>query len=268
MGISRHLQSIDEGFRIVRSFPQFKNVPVILGESDPEGCAACSAQRFPQNAYRNGPLYACYTAEMLARTLELAAKYQVCLAGVVTWAFEFENQPYFEGFRTLATNGIDKPVLNVFRMFGQLGSERLALKSDPSLGIDSILRSGVSGQADIRGIATLQERGLAVIVWNYHDQDVAVPAANVEMIITGLPQAAIRPIVRHYRIDQTHSNAYTTWKEMGSPQRPTPEQYSRLLLQGRLQEFTSPEKKDVNEGELRIHFSLPRHAVSLLQVRW
>jgi xylan 1,4-beta-xylosidase len=268
MGISRQLQSIDEGFRIVRSFPQFKDLPVILGESDPEGCAACSARRFPQNVYRNGPLYACYTAEMLARTLELAAKHQVSLAGVVTWAFEFENQPYFEGFRTLATNGIDKPVLNVFRMFGMLGSGRIALKSSSSLKIDSELRSGVPGQADISGIATLEKRGLSVIVWNYHDQDVAVPAANVQMIVTGLPPAASLPTVRHYRIDQTHSNAYTAWKEMGSPQQPTPEQYRRLLQQGGLQELSPRETKSVNNGELRTDFPLPRHAVSLIQISW
>ena len=268
MGVSRHLQSIDEGFRIIRSFPEFKNVPVILGESDPEGCAACSARQFPQNAYRNGPLYACYTAEMLARTLELAAKNQVCLAGIVTWAFEFENQPYFEGFRTLATNGIDKPVLNVFRMFGLLGGERIALKSTASPEIGSLLRSGVSGGGDINGIATLQGRRLSVILWNYNDQDAAVPDDIVEMAITGLPQAATQPIVRHYRIDETHSNAYTTWKEMGVPQAPTPEQYRRLSSQGRLQELTPPERKNVNQGQLRIRFPLPRHAISLLQVSW
>ncbi len=268
MGISRQLQSIDEGFRIIRSFPQFKDLPVILGESDPEGCAACSARRFPQNVYRNGPLYACYTAEMLARTLELAAEHQVSLAGVVTWAFEFENQPYFEGFRTLATNGIDKPVLNVFRMFGMMGSERIALRSNSSLEIDSVLRSGVSGQADINGIATLEKGRLSAIVWNYHDQDVAVPAANVEIIITGLPQAARQLLVRHYRIDQAHSNAYTTWKEMGSPPQPTLEQYRRLLVQGRLQELAPEEKRRANQGELRIAFPLPRHAVWLLQISW
>ncbi len=268
MGISRQLQSIDEGFRIIRSFPQFKDLPVILGESDPEGCAACSARRFPQNVYRNGPLYACYTAEMLARTLALAAEHQVSLAGVVTWAFEFENQPYFEGFRTLATNGIDKPVLNVFRMFGMMGSEGIALRSNSSLKIDSVLRSGVSGQADISGIATLEKGRLSAIVWNYHDQDVAVPAANVEMIITGLPPAASQPLVRHYRIDQAHSNAFTTWKGMGSPQQPTPEQYRRLVLQGHLQELTPAERKNANQGELRISFPLPRHAVSLLQISW
>jgi len=268
MGISRQLQSLDEGFRLIRSFPQFKDLPVILGESDPEGCAACSARRFPQNVYRNGPLYACYTAEMLARTLELAAEHQVSLAGVVTWAFEFENQPYFEGFRTQATNGIDKPVLNVFRMFGMMGSERIALRSNSSLEIDSVLRSGVSGQADISGIATLEKGRLSAIVWNYHDQDVAVPAANVEMIITGLPSAASQPLVRHYRIDEARSNAYTAWKGMGSPQQPTPEQYRQLLVQGRLQELAPEEKKRANQGELRIAFSLPRHAVSLLQVSW
>jgi xylan 1,4-beta-xylosidase len=90
----------------------------------------------------------------------------------------------------------------------------------------------------------------------------------MEMIITGLPQAATRPIVRHCRIGQTHSNAHTTWKEMGSPQRPTPEQYRRLSSQARLQEVTPPERKRVNQGELRIGFPLPRHAISLLQVSW
>jgi len=268
MGISRQLQSIDEGFRIVRSFPKFKDLPVILGESDPEGCAACSARRFPQNAYRNGPLYACYTAEMLARTLELAAKNHVSLAGVVTWAFEFENQPYFEGFRSLATHGVDKSVLNVFRMFGMLGSERIGLASDSSLETDSVLRSGVSGRADITGIATLEKQRLSVIVWNYHDQEIAVPATNVGMVITGLPPAANRPTVHHYRIDQRHSNAYTAWLEMESPQQPTPEQYRRLVAEGHLQEFTPAEKKSANQGELRITFPLPRHAVSLIQISW
>ena len=55
------------------------------------------------------------------RTLDLAARDRVNLAGIVTWAFEFEAQPYFAGYRELASNGLDKPVLNAFRMFGLLG---------------------------------------------------------------------------------------------------------------------------------------------------
>ena len=70
-------------------------------------------------------MYAAYTAETLNNILFLASREHINFLGAVTWAFEFEDQPYFEGFRTLATNGVDKPVLNAFRMFGLLGSERV-----------------------------------------------------------------------------------------------------------------------------------------------
>ena len=74
MGISQQLAAVDQGFTIVGSFPERKTTPIILGESDPEGCAACSAQKNPQNGYRNGPLYASYTAEVLAKIQQLAAQ--------------------------------------------------------------------------------------------------------------------------------------------------------------------------------------------------
>jgi xylan 1,4-beta-xylosidase len=57
-------------------------------------------------------------------------KHGVNLEGALTWAFEFENEPYFAGFRVLATNGIDLPVLNVFRMFSMLNGDRVAVHSD------------------------------------------------------------------------------------------------------------------------------------------
>ena len=112
MGIATQLQDIDRGFEVVASFPELKGRPIVIGESDPDGCAACPATVFPQNAYRNGSLYASYTAAAYARTLDLAEKHAVNLEGSLTWAFEFEDQPYFTGFRVLATGGIDLPVLN------------------------------------------------------------------------------------------------------------------------------------------------------------
>jgi xylan 1,4-beta-xylosidase len=105
IGSRNQARNISSGFEIVAGFPELRDKPIIIGESDPEGCAACSAKTNPQNAYRNGPLYASYTAAMFHHTLELAALHKVRLAGAVTWAFEFEDQPWFEGFRTLATNG-------------------------------------------------------------------------------------------------------------------------------------------------------------------
>ena len=36
MGIANQLRDIEDGFRIVASFPELKNKPIVIGESDPE----------------------------------------------------------------------------------------------------------------------------------------------------------------------------------------------------------------------------------------
>ncbi|HMB64048.1 MAG TPA: hypothetical protein VKN36_13295, partial [Eudoraea sp.] len=56
MNMGAQLNDIEKGFEIVASFPEFKDLPVIIGESDPEGCAACSEADYPHNAYRNGTM--------------------------------------------------------------------------------------------------------------------------------------------------------------------------------------------------------------------
>ena len=118
MSVSNQLRAIDNGFQIVASFPELAGIPIVIGESDPEGCAACPVATNPANAYRNGTMYSSYTAEQLTRTYQLMDLRQVNLIGSVTWAFEFEGQPWFYGFRDLATNGVNKPVMNTFRMLG------------------------------------------------------------------------------------------------------------------------------------------------------
>ena len=86
-------------------------------------------------------------------------------------------------------------------------------------------------------------------------------------MITGLPSAASRPLVRHYRIE-IHKQRLQRRGRGWAPRSADPEQYRQLHVQGRLQELAPAEKKRANQGELRIAFSLPRHAVSLLQVSW
>jgi len=71
MGIANELRTADDGFRIIASYPELKNVPVIIGECDPEGCAACAG---PQLGYRNGTMYSSYTAASFARLPELAER--------------------------------------------------------------------------------------------------------------------------------------------------------------------------------------------------
>ena len=190
MSVSNQLRAIANGFAIVASYPELKDIPIVIGESDPEGCAACPVRTDPHNAYRNGTMYSSYTAEQIARTYELADLHKVNLLGSVTWAFEFEDQPYFDGFRDLSTNGLPKPVLNVFRMLGQMGGDRVAVESTGAVPLETVRDVGVRERADITALASRQERAIAVLVWNYHDDDLAAPPAMVTLTIAGVPAAS------------------------------------------------------------------------------
>jgi xylan 1,4-beta-xylosidase len=270
MGVSHQLAAIERGFQIVASFPEWRQTPIILGESDPEGCAACSAKENPQNAYRNGPLYGAYTVEVLNNILALAQRERVNFRGEVTWAFEFEDQPPFAGFRELATNGIDKPVLNAFRMLGMLGGERVKVVSSRGLSFDDVVHSGVRAEPDINVIATrkVDDREMEILVWNYHDDDVPFPAAPVSVKITGIPASATRCLLEHFRVDGDHSNAFTAWKAIGSPLTLSAAHVEQLQSAGQLQLLTSPAWITIQNRSVELQFDLPRQGLSLLRLTW
>ena len=263
-GIAAQLRDIDRGFDVVAGYPELKGKPVIIGESDPDGCAACPSSLYPQNGYRNGALYASYTAAAFARKYALAQRHGVNFEGAVTWAFEFEDQPYFAGFRVLSTNGIPLPVLNVFRMFGLMGGRRLAVASSGEVGLEEIRREGVRAKPDVAALASLRGGRLCVLAWHHHDDDVPGPAAEVELLVTGLPAEETPVLLEHFRIDRDHSNAFETWKRMGSPQHPTPEQSAELERSSNLALLGSPGWVRPQGGKVTVRFTLPRQAVSLL----
>ena len=268
MGLSNELRATENGFKVVAKYPKFIKLPIILSEADPEGCAACSAKVNPANAYRNGPLYPTYTAAAIKSLFDLQDRYKVNLLSMLTWSFEFEDRDYFEGFRTLATNGVDKPVLNVFRMAALMSGDRVSTTSTAQVPLDEILVNGVRKSADIDAFATKSAHEAAVMLWNYHDDDVAAPWAEVSVSIAGIPANVHRVQLLHYRVDQTHSNSYTLWKSMGSPQKPSEEQYAQLKAAGHLELLNSPVWLDVENGRVTIPTGLPRQATSLLQLKW
>jgi xylan 1,4-beta-xylosidase len=96
----------------------------------------------------------------------------------------------------------------------------------------------------------------------------AAPDADVEVTVAGIPVGVKKVLLEYYRIDDTHSNAYTVWKAMGSPQSPTAEQYAQLKAAGQLELLTSPTWLDVSNGKVTIGTSLPRQATSLMHLKW
>jgi xylan 1,4-beta-xylosidase len=265
MGMASQFRNMDDAFTVIASFPEYKKTPIIIGESDPEGCAACND---PQDGYRNGTMYSSYTAASFSREYQLAARHSVNLNGALTWAFEFEDQPYFAGFRALASNGLDLPVLNVFRMFARMSGQRVAVTSSAGLDARMILKSGVRGAPDVSAFASLDKGKFAVLLWHYHDDDVPGPDASVELALDGLPLKNGGAKLTQYRIDDGHGNAYAAWLRMGSPQPPTSAQYMELEKAGQLAEFGQPQQIQVNDGKVIVRLVLPRQAVSLLVLNW
>lgn len=266
MGIRSQLQNIRDHFKLISDYPQLKKIPVIIGESDPEGCAACGMKTDPQNAYRNGTMYSSYTAASFARKYELMRLWSVNLIGAVSWSFEFENQPWFYGFRDLATNGVDKPVLNVFRMFGKMGGDLVRVEAERMYKLDAILESGIRGnQTDIGALASISKKSGAVMVWNYHDADLMGDAEKVAVELKNVP--ARNAVLSVFLIDQKNSNSYEVWKKMGSPQSPSPDQIDALEQAGQLNQVLKKKIK-ISGGSAVVDLELKRQAVALVKLDW
>jgi xylan 1,4-beta-xylosidase len=217
----------------------------------------------PENGYRNGTMYSSYTASSFARIFEMARHLNVNLLGIVSWAFEFEDQPWFHGFRDLATNGVDKPVLNVFRMFGKMGGTSVEVLTDGGFTWREMIDSGVRGtKSDIGAIATRSGNETAVLFWNYHDDDKTAPDAVINFVIKGMTSGKAEVV--QYRIDKSHSNSYEVWKQMGSPQNPSPDQYAELERAGQLQISGKPSKVKAKKGTVILNTTLQRQGVGLI----
>jgi xylan 1,4-beta-xylosidase len=159
-------------------------------------------------------------------------------------------------------------------MAGLFSGDRVAATSSAGIPADDIAKSGVRApshtvdQPDIDAFATKSAHEAAAMLWNYHDDDLPAAGAQVQVMVAGIPSGVKKVLLEHYRIDDTHSNSYTVWKSMGSPQTPTAEQYARLKEAGQLELLSSPEWTDVSDGKVTIATELPRQATSLLRLKW
>jgi xylan 1,4-beta-xylosidase len=73
-------------------------------------------------------------------------------------------------------------------MLGHMGGDFVQVESSGALPLETVRDAGVRGQPDINAIATRGDRTVAVLVWNYHDDDLPAPAAEVDLVIDHLPE--------------------------------------------------------------------------------
>jgi xylan 1,4-beta-xylosidase len=153
-------------------------------------------------------------------------------------------------------------------MLGLLGNERVKATSSNGLATEDVVRGGVRTQPDINAIATRKDREIEILVWNYHDDDIPFPPAPIDLVITGLPATARRGLLEHFRVDAGYSNAFSTWKDMGSLQSLSASEYERLQLAGQLQLLNSPAWIPIQQGAVQLQFLLPRQGISLVRLAW
>jgi xylan 1,4-beta-xylosidase len=151
-------------------------------------------------------------------------------------------------------------------MFSRMQGKRLPAKSSHQVSLDDILVNGVGGDADIGVMATRQNDAVAILVWHYHDDDVAGPDAAIKVNVKGLRRGI--PTVTNYRIDQNHSNSYAAWQRMGSPIAPDKAAYDALRAAAQLAALDASGTSVARVGgAVQLSFVLPRQGVSLLIVR-
>jgi hypothetical protein len=67
-------------------------------------------------------------------------------------------------------------------------------------------------------------------------------------------------------MDTTHSNAYTAWLKLGSPQSPSAAQLAQLKSAMALETLSPPALAAADSGIVRQSFDLPRYGVSLIVI--
>ena len=153
-------------------------------------------------------------------------------------------------------------------MFGLMKGERVATGSTGGLSVGDVLESSVKAQPDVNAIATRDSHRVNVLVWSYDDDSNQSAPAEIRLRIEGLPQDVSRVLLEHWGVDRYHSNAYTAWQTMGSPQHPSAVEYERLKAAGQLQVREPPRWIVPDSNTVEITFTQPAQGVSLLDLTW
>jgi xylan 1,4-beta-xylosidase len=145
------------------------------------------------------------------------------------------------------------------------GAMWVATESSAALPLAEVVEHSVAAAPDVNAVATRNGREVDVLLWNYHDADVAAPSVEVHVAIDGLRGRAA--VAAEFRMDREHSNAYRAWQRMGSPAEPTAEQTLELERAGALEQTVADHPMALRAGKADLRLTLPRQAVVLLRLR-
>jgi len=196
-----------------------------------------------------------FQVKAMKKILDLNANEIVQVERATSWSFYFEGERFFEGTRSFLTaGGIEKPLLNAYRMLSLLGDERIRATSDAAWNIGAL--DGADGSSmpeEVDVLASRADNGaLAVLVWRHTDDQyqTSEQETTTSLTVRNLPGRSFR--VRHYRIDADHSNSYMQWKLLGSSQDPSGEELAQIKARQGLEEFEPARTVEAESGRLSL----------------
>lgn len=264
--VKRILRDTRAGHDIIRKYPALVGLECVLSEIDPDGWAAGGAWDNINLNFRNTAYYPSFVAAAFDKVSRYAQANNWDLR-LLTWAFLFVGERCFEGTRAFSTQGIDKPILNLFRMYARMGDQAVYFESsgaqDPLAYADE---NGMESPPDVSGFATLAGGQLAILIYNHHDDWDKAEACAIHLQIEHPPFGGGQVTMQHYRIDEYHSNAYTEWVRQGRPMYPTEAQREAIKAREGLEPLRTPQSFTVTDKVLTLDFTLPVHAVSLIVI--
>jgi xylan 1,4-beta-xylosidase len=263
---TKMLSEIRTLLRVMAEFPRFKDLPAIVDECDAGVPAHWGVYDNSNFRFQNTEYYPVFQINLMKKILDLNEQETAQVREATTWSFYFEGERYFEGTRSFLTaGGVEKPLMNAYRMFARLGSTRLPATSDRSWHVEDLDRTAPGAcPEEIDVLATRSEEGeIAVLVYRRTDDQYQTDDldAKVTIEINNLSNAP--RTLEHYRIDADHSNAHTVWQSLGSPQDPTPEQLTAVHARMGLEEAPLPEVNVAGSTGI-VNLELPLGSASLL----
>jgi xylan 1,4-beta-xylosidase len=204
----------------------------------------------------------------MKKLLDLDARGGARVHQATTWSFYFEGERFFEGTRSLFTAaGIEKPVLNAYRLLARLGDTRLAAESTHAWPLDRLDAGEAGMPEEIDALAAAGPERVSVVVWRHADDQYASDsrAKDVTLRVERLPFRG-DVTVSHWRIDATHSNSHAAWQAQGGPQDATEAQLQAIRARQGLERLEPDRRASVHDGTLTLPLSLSLPSVSLIEL--
>jgi xylan 1,4-beta-xylosidase len=263
--VKSFVEQVKVGLETIKNYG-YAGLEVVLSEADPDGWAAGGIYDNRNMNFRNTEYYASYVASSY-HNLKRIARAAGMDVRPLAWAFMFVAERCFEGTRTFVTQGIDKAVFNLFKLYAKLGTRELSFASSHKKEVLGYADDfGTGEDPEVSGMATLKDDGtVQIFVYSHHDdwdidQDFEI---NVDIGNLNLGKTAK---VRHYRVDASHSNPYPEWLRQGKPLYPAKQQYEAIKSRDGLEMLEPDQEIQVNDGRANLVFSMPVHAVTLLEI--